>query len=279
MQDVYHSDSHYLHSGELNDSPERSMNKGKILVTCEGKSSFDSDSESVNSFKSSFYEKEKKEHDSFLMKRRNEERHCSLVCDNIIDELNLLKEEYYKENGKNLLFKKKQKMEIAKKICNNFDLLFLFRKTVFRIKNTNIIFMDYKFFKIYMNETIYDELIKYMLFIYDETIKLYGSYLVHVDVDTITPSALERYKEVIIRFNKKCVHTDYVNKLEKWVIYNVPSFIETFVSILTVIIHPDIFKCSERYSKEESPALINDLLKKGLDDLAERSVDNSHFKK
>lgn len=228
---------------------------------------------------SSFYEEEKRERNSFLMKRRNEERHCSLICDNIINELNLLKEEYYRENGKNLLFKKKQKMEIAKKICNNFDLLFLFRKTVFRIKDTNIIFLDYKFFKIYMNETIYDELVKYTLFVYDETIKLYGSYLVHVDVDTITPSALERYKEVIIRFNRNCVHTDYVNKLEKWVIYNVPSFIETFVSILTVIIHPDIFKCSERYSKEESPALINDLLKKGLDDLAERSVDNSHFKK
>jgi hypothetical protein len=228
---------------------------------------------------SSFYREEKREHNSFLMKRRNEERHCSLICDNIINELNLLKEEYYRENGKNLLFKKKQKMEIAKKICNNFDLLFLFRKTVFRINGTNIVFIDYKFFKIYMNENIYNELINFILIIFDETVELYGSFVVHVDVDTITPSAVERYKEILIKFNEKCVHTNYVNKLEKWVIYNVPNFVDSFVSILTVIIHPDILNCLERYSKEESPALINDLLKKGLDDLAERSVDNSHFKK
>ena len=179
--------------------------------------------------------------------------------DIILSELNALRDEYYNDNGKNLIFKKKQKAEIAKKICNNFDLLFLFKKTIFRIKNTNIVFIDYKFFKIYMNEIIYNDFINYVLYLFDETIKEHNSLVVQLDADTITPSAVERYKPIIVKFNERCVHTNYISYLQKWVIYNVPSFIDSFVNILTIIIHPDILHSLEKYSKEESRGFLEKL--------------------
>ena len=199
--------------------------------------------------------------ESFILKRKKEEKYYSLDNDHILNELNLLKEDYYRDNGKNIFFKKKQKIEIAKKICNNFDLFFLFKKTVFRIKNTNIVFIDYKFFKIYMNEAIYEELINYILYVFDDVIKDHNSLVVQVDADTITPSAVERYKSILVRFNERCVHTNYIGYLQKWVIYNVPSFIESILNVFVVIIHPDILHSLERYSKEESGERLRELFK------------------
>jgi hypothetical protein len=198
-------------------------------------------------------------HKQFLLKRKSEEKVVLLNHDEIIEELNKLKEEYYRDNGKNVFFKKKQKIEIAKKICNNFDIFFLFKKTIFRIKDTNIVFIDYKFFKIYMNETIYEQLIDYAKYLFDNTIEIYGSFIIQIDADTITPSAVERYKDIVIKFNERCKNTDYVNHLQKWVIYNVPTFVDSVVNILVSIIHPDIINILERYSKKESASILKDL--------------------
>jgi hypothetical protein len=197
----------------------------------------------------------------FLLKRRKEEKHYLLTNEDVLNELHVLKDQYYKDYGKNIIFKNKQKAEIAKKICNNYDLLFLFKKTIFRIKETNIVFIDYKFFKIYMNESIYNEFINYVLYLFDETILEYNSLVVQIDADTITPSAVERYKPVIVKFNERCVHTNYIGYLQKWIIYNVPTFIDSFVNILTIIIHPDILHSLEKYSKEESVEKLKELFR------------------
>jgi hypothetical protein len=203
-------------------------------------------------------------HNRFLLKRKSEEKVVLLNHDEIIKELNKLKEDYYRDNGKNVFFKNKQKIEIAKKICNNFDIFFLFKKTIFRIKDTNIVFIDYKFFKIYMNETIYEQLIDYAKYLFDKTIEMYGSFIIQIDADTITPSAVERYKDIVIKFNDKCKHTEYVNHLQKWVIYNVPTFVDSVVNILVAIIHPDIINRLERYSKKESAIILKDFYEREL---------------
>ena len=112
-----------------------------------------------------------------------------------------------------------------------------------------------------MNESIYNEFINYVLYLFDETILEYNSLVVQIDADTITPSAVERYKPVIVKFNERCVHTNYIGYLQKWIIYNVPTFIDSFVNILTIIIHPDILHSLEKYSKEESVEKLKELFR------------------
>ena len=183
-----------------------------------------------------------------------------------IDLLEHLKNEYYNENGgKNNIFKKKQKTEIAKIICSQFPLEILLKNTIYRIKNQNIIYIDYKMFKLFANESIYEETVNYVFYLFNDTITKYGNMNVQLNMDTITVSATERYKDIIILFNKQCVNTQFVYHLNKWCIYNAPSFIDSYLSILKLLIDQNIMQNLTLYSKEESPLLIKKILEPGIE--------------
>ena len=150
-----------------------------------------------------------------------------------IDLLEHLKNEYYnKKGGKNTIFKKKQKTEIAEIICSRFPLDILLKNTIYRIKNQNIIYIDYKMFKLYANESIYEKVVNYVFCLFNDTIHKYGNMNVQLNMDTITVSATERFKNIIILFNKRCINTEFVYHLNKWCIYNTPSFVDSYLSIL-----------------------------------------------
>jgi hypothetical protein len=79
-------------------------------------------------------------------------------------------------------------------------------------------------------------------------------------MDTITVSATERFKEILHMFNRKCVNTQFVTKLEKWCIYNTPVFVDSYLSILKIIIDPNILHNLKMYNKKESVLLVQQLL-------------------
>ena len=181
--------------------------------------------------------------------------------------LNELKTKYYDDNGgKNIIFKKKQKMEIAQTICSQFDLSILLRKTIYLVNGTDIVFIDYKLFKLYANPKVYPNIVNYTLNMFDATIKKYGRYSVHIDVDTITPSATERYKEIIILFNQSCENTNFMTHLFSWVLYNTPMYIDTFLNIIKSIIDPTAIRLLKQYEKSESVVLLKELNEMGEDD-------------
>jgi len=183
-----------------------------------------------------------------------------------IDLLEKLKNEYYNEKGgKNTIFKKKQKAEIAEIICSRFPLDVLLKNTIYRIKNQNIIYIDYKMFKLYANERIYEEMVNYVFYLFNDTIYKYGNMNVQLNMDTITVSATERFKDIIVLFNKQCVNTEFVYHLNKWCIYNTPSFIDSYLSILKILIDQNIMENLTLYSKKESPSLIEKLLEHGVE--------------
>jgi hypothetical protein len=60
-----------------------------------------------------------------------------------------LQRNYFSTNNKNILFKKKQKLDCATNISKSIDLEQVLNMTFYNIGNTNIIYVDYTIFKTY----------------------------------------------------------------------------------------------------------------------------------
>ena len=60
---------------------------------------------------------------------------------NLVEQLEQYKNEYYNENTKNIVFKSNQKMDCAAKIAAQVSLEDLLSKTMFILPNTNKVFI------------------------------------------------------------------------------------------------------------------------------------------
>lgn len=179
---------------------------------------------------------------------------------NLLDQINKFKEDFYSKNKKPQLFKKKQKIEIAKHISENFSLDELIKKTVYNIPNTNKIILDYTIFKLFANETNYGIFLTYVTKIYTYCIEKYNSYEVHVNLKSLTPSGAERHKKCIELFNIMTSECDISGYLTNWYIYNPPSMIDFIKNLLKFVIQPVVFSKVNIIPKEESDVRLNEVL-------------------
>ena len=122
----------------------------------------------------------------------------------ILEKVNELKNTYYSDNGKNVLFKNKQKFECANNIINSIGIDDLIRKTIYIIQDTNNVYIDYTLFKLFATPEQYNRIVDYAISAINFSINKYGSYEVHINLDTFTVSAAERYKHIIIIFLNSC---------------------------------------------------------------------------
>ena len=181
----------------------------------------------------------------------------------LLAQVNQFKHNYYSKNSKNMFFKKTQKADCAEKIAQQFDINILLSNTVYIIGDTNQVFFDYSVFKLYANESNYQQIVNYVLFLFDNVIRKHGSYITHVNLDSFTVSAAERYKKVIQTFNAACIcntEFQYSQRLQSWYIYNPPSVIDMIHKILKPFIEPSVFNNARIISKEESAARLSELL-------------------
>ena len=140
---------------------------------------------------------------------------------NFNDKIAHLTNQYYSENKKNTFFKNNQKKDFASSITNSIGFDELISKTFYIIPNTQSIFIDYTIFKVYALPDYYTEVVEYISSLIDKCISNYGSFNVHINIDTFTMSAAERYKHVISIFLNKCISSNsgYCLKLHKMFIY------------------------------------------------------------
>lgn len=179
----------------------------------------------------------------------------------LIDEIENYKEDYYSKNSKNMIFKKSQKNELAQEISSQFDITRLLNSTAFQIKNTENIYFDYTVFKLFANDTNYNYIIQHVMNLFNNCIVHFNRIVVHVNLDTFSVSAAERYKNIIILFNQACVSTesDYETKIPNWYIYNTPNVLNMIHRLLKNIIDPNIIKKATMYPKYQSPRLLKEL--------------------
>ena len=183
----------------------------------------------------------------------------------LLAQVNKFKDNYYSKNSKNMFFKKTQKAECAEQIAQQFDINVLLNNTVYIIGDTNQVFFDYAVFKLYANEGNYQQIVDYVLLLFDIIIRKHGTYVTHVNLDTFTVSAAERYKKVIQTFNATCIRNTefvYTQRLQSWHIYNPPSVIDMVHKILKPFIEPSVFNNVRVVSKEESAARLSELFRR-----------------
>jgi hypothetical protein len=175
-----------------------------------------------------------------------------------------LTNQYYSDNKKNTFFKSSQKMECAMTVTNEIGIDALIQKTIYIIPNTNCVFMDYTVFKTYATPDNYNKIVGYILSLFDYCIANYGEYYAHVNLDSFTISAAERYKNLIECFLTNCMSSEsqYSFKLKHMLIYNTPNTFNNISKLLMPFIDPLVRQKIMFYDKKCSGELITRLLSK-----------------
>lgn len=179
----------------------------------------------------------------------------------LLSQMQKFKDDYYSQNSKNVVFKKNQKLDCAKQINDKFDINTLLSRTVYIIEKNHVYF-DYLIFKLYANEDNYERIVDYVLKIYDYCIENYGNYIIHMNIDTFTVSAAERYKNIIVLFNEKALKGkyDYTGLLKYNKIYFTPNIIDMILKIIKSLLTQEALTKVIYLSKNESQEKLDDLL-------------------
>lgn len=184
------------------------------------------------------------------------------MSDDILNDLNKFKDTYYSENKKKGIFnKKEQKYEVAKEILTKFDINLLLQKTAFIIPNTNKIFVNYQIFKQFACPDNYELFVKYVQNMIPLLIKQYGSFECHIDINTFTISAAERYKGIIQVFCRDVFEISFTEHLERIYVYNVPTMIDKISKILLKLIDKETKNKIALVNNEDSNRIVPEFKK------------------
>jgi hypothetical protein len=162
--------------------------------------------------------------------------------DNTLKQIDDLQNTYYSTKGKNVLFKNKQKMECASVVCENIPIEQLISKTVYILSDTNKLFFDYTIFKLFAHPTNFHYIVETVILFFNECIAKYSTFEFHINIESLTVSALERYKELIKYFCAKCAAANmrYSSKIENIYIHNCPKTFDNILTVLKPFIDPEI---------------------------------------
>ena len=171
-----------------------------------------------------------------------------------LNKITKLQNDFYSKNPKNVLFKSQQKTNCASAVSTQMDMNTLIQNTVYIINNTNKIFIDYTIFKVYANPSNYQDIVDYVLSLFDFAIQRFGNFEVHLNLNTFTVTACQRYKKIIETFITGCLrnNTEYIKKIDKLHIYNTPTVFDNIALILNQLIHPEVKDKIVLYNKTDS---------------------------
>lgn len=184
------------------------------------------------------------------------------MSDNLLNDLEKFKSAYYTDNKKNVLFKANQKRELTEKVCAEFDLNMLFAKAAYVIPNTNKVFIDYTILKLFANNDNYFTFVNYTNALFLQCIQAHGSYECHINLDSLTVTAVERHKKLVELFAMDPSERDgieYTNYLHQAYLYNTPSLIDNITKLIGHFVDPIVMARLTKYTKTETPAKLSAL--------------------
>lgn len=181
--------------------------------------------------------------------------------ESILNKIISIQQDFYTKNKKNNFFKKSQKIDCAKEICKKIDLYEMIAESICVINQTNKIYIDYPIFKLYANPDNFDIIITHIINTCRYLVTYYKNFEVYINLQGLTVSAVERYKDIIKKYVSCCLNenTDFALLMTKLHILNSPSVIEMIVKIVEPIIDPNVVEKVCFYKKEESLQIIKNL--------------------
>lgn len=172
----------------------------------------------------------------------------------LLKEIEEYQNKYYENNDKNTIFKNTQKNNLASSISSRFDTNKLLTMLCYPIINTNIVIIDYSVFKLFANPNNYEIITNHILGEFKKIIETYDNFECHINVNTFTISAAERYKNMIKIFCNKSLASDtlYSDKISKLIIYYPPSMIQSISKVFSPFINPNVKEKVIIYDKTSS---------------------------
>lgn len=180
----------------------------------------------------------------------------------LVEQINKIRKYYASTNSKGIFVSKKYKIDCAKLVLNEIDINILLRSTIIVIPNSHQIFLDYIIFKSFIIPELYDTIINYAINLIMSCIQKYGKIEIHVNMNTLSVSAYNRYKDCIIAYTTKLysVIPNFPELLVSMHLYNIPSCIDTISQLVEPLIHPETRKKMIRYDNVSSEKAINTIL-------------------
>ena len=169
--------------------------------------------------------------------------------------------QFYSTSGKNMLFKRSQKLRCAQAVVSELTPQILLEQTFQRIPNTNRIFVNYPMFKTFMCPETYKLSVEYVLELGNVILQQCGTLEVHIDVNTFTPTAAERYKDFIAQICKECEKrgTNFSMFLDKLNVYNCPTLADQVARMIWCILPVETRDKIKLFQKDVSPEMIAQL--------------------
>ena len=184
---------------------------------------------------------------------------------NPIESMEKFKNSYYENNKKNTFFKKSQKLDCAKELISSpsFNLEIALQNTIYILGDSNKVFLNYEVFKYYAHPDNYEQIVNYILSLFLLSISKFESFEMHININSFTISAAERYKEIIKLFMNKCMsnNTQFSKLLSIMAIYNPPNMINEISKLLKPFVDPVVLQKLKIYGKNETPNEIKEILK------------------
>ena len=186
------------------------------------------------------------------------------MSDDLLNDLERFKTTYYADNKKKIVFKAAQKNDLANHVCEQFGLKELFSQTAFIIPDTYKIYVNYPALKLFVNPTNYEDFAAYVQSLFLYCIHKYGYYECHVNLETLTISAVERHRKLVEIFARDPVEhggIEYTKFLSKAFIYNTPGLIDNITKLIAVFLEKDLLDKVIRYNKAETSLKLTELMR------------------
>jgi hypothetical protein len=186
------------------------------------------------------------------------------MSDNLLNDLEKFKSQYYSDNKKNTIFKTTQKADLANRVCEQFGLDELFAKTSFIVPNTNKVYINYPALKLFANLSNYESFVNYTQSLFLKCMNQYGNYECHINLESLTVTAVERHKKLIEIFARDPSQTggiEYTQYLTVAYIYNTPSVIDSITKIISYLLEPELMQKIVTYSKADTSLKLGELFR------------------
>jgi len=177
-----------------------------------------------------------------------------MSSNDILNKVEELQEFFFKNNQKNIFFKKTQKSECAKYISENIDINVLIEKTVYVIPETNIIVFEYPIFKLFANDANFTGIVDHIINLFSYLIQHYECFEINFNLESFTISAAERYIPAIKEFCNRCLseNKNFIHYMTELRILNTPTVMDMIINIISPFIEKDITKKTTYLTKEET---------------------------
>jgi hypothetical protein len=172
----------------------------------------------------------------------------------LVDKIKAIQDDYYNKNKKNTIFKNKQKFDCANTVSNILDLQQLIDQTIYIIPNTNKIFFDYTFFKLFANKDNFNIIVDHTFELLQKTFIMFEKFDLYVNMESFTVSAFERYKDILIDFINKCLlnNTKFSDNMTFLYICNVPKTFDAIIKSLKPFIEKQVYEKIKLLDEETS---------------------------